>query len=82
MQKEERTIKKGITKANRACDEAIYSLFQVAYNIGKEVIPLHKFPGLCYLFVKVKTNMMEKNYYDEKNCSEIYFTSHRWLKKY
>jgi hypothetical protein len=73
MQKGERTMEKCIVGANRACDGAMYSLFQAAYYVGKEVIPFHKFSGLCVLLVKVKANMTEKLYHDEKSCSEILF---------
>ena len=73
MQKCERTMEKGIVEANRACDGAMHSLFQAAYYVGKEVIQFHRFPGLCALLVKVKANMMEKLYHDEKSCGEILF---------
>ena len=73
MQKCERTMEKGIVEVNRACDGTMHSLFQSAYYARKEVIPFHKFPGLCALFVKVKANMTEKLYHDEKSCGEILF---------
>jgi hypothetical protein len=66
-------MEKGIVEVNRACDGAMHSLFQAAYYVGKEVILFHKFPGLCTLLVKVKANMTEKLYHDEKSCSEILF---------
>ena len=73
LQKCERTMEKCIIEANRACDGAMHSLFQAIYYVGKEVIPFHKFSGLCALLVKVKANMTEKLYYDEKNYGEILF---------
>ena len=73
LQKCERTMEKCIVEANRACNGTMHSLFQAAYYVEKEVIPFHKFPGLCALFVKVKANMTKKLYHDEKNCSEILF---------
>lgn len=72
MQKK-RTMKKNIADLNRTCDETIYFLFQTTYYLGNEVIPFHKFPDLCYLFVKVKANMTEYFYHHEKNCNEILF---------
>ena len=74
-------MEKGIAKANRACDEAMHYLFQATYYIGKEVILFHKFPGLCYLLVKVKANMMKKFYHDEKSCGEILFCISSVVKK-
>ena len=73
MQKGERTMEKGIVEANQARDGAMHSLFQAAYYVGKEVITFHKFSGLCVLLVKVKANMTEKLYHDEKSCGEILF---------
>lgn len=64
-------MEKCIAEANRVCNNAMHSLFRATYYIGKEIISLHKFPGLCSLFVKVKANMTEKLYYDEKNCGKI-----------
>ena len=81
MQKEERTMEKGIGEANRTCDGAIHSLFQVAYYVEKEVISFYKFPGLCALLVKVKANMTDKLYYDVKSCGEIFFAFHPWFKQ-
>ena len=68
-----RTMKKNIADLNRTCDKTIYFLFQTTYYLGNEVIPFHKFPDLCYLFVKVKANMTEYFYHHEKNCNEILF---------
>jgi hypothetical protein len=71
-------MEKGIVEANRACDGAMHSLFQATYYTGKEVIPFHKFPDLCSLLVKMKVNMTERLYHDEKNCGEIfYFVFHQ-----
>ena len=53
-------MKKGIVEANRACDGAMYYLFQVVYYVEKQVILFRRFPGLCALLVKVKVNMTEK----------------------
>ena len=64
-------MEKCIAEANRVCNNAMHSLFQATYYMGKEIISLHKFPSLCSLFVKVKANMTEKLYYDEKNCGKI-----------
>jgi hypothetical protein len=71
--KKKQTMEKCIVEANRACDGAIHSLFQLAYYVGKEVIPFHKFPGLCSLLVKIKANMTEKLYHDGKSCGKILF---------
>jgi hypothetical protein len=71
MQKWEQTIEKDIAKANRVCDDAMHSLFQITYYIGKKVIFFHKFPDLYSLFIEVKTNMTEKIYHGEKNCCKI-----------
>jgi hypothetical protein len=73
MQKGDRTMEKGIVVANRACDGAMHYLFQATYYVRKKVILFHKFPGLCVLLVKVKTNMTKKLYHDEKSCGEILF---------
>jgi hypothetical protein len=73
MQKGERTMEKCIVEANRAYDGAMHSLFQAAYYVGKEVISFHKFLGLYALLVKVKANMTEKLYHDEKSCGQILF---------
>jgi hypothetical protein len=68
-------------EANRACDGVMHSLFQTTYYVGNEVFLLHKFLGMCSLLVKIKVNMTEKLYHDEKSCGEIYFTFHPWFRK-
>ena len=45
----------------------------ISIYIGKEVIPFHKISGLYSLLVKVKTNMTEKLYHNERSCDEILF---------
>jgi len=45
MQKGEQTMEKMMAHANHAWDEAMHSLFQALYFIGKETIPFSKFRG-------------------------------------
>lgn len=59
MHRGECLLEKGIVKANRTFDNAMYSLCQVACYVMKEFIPFSKFYGLCSLLVKLKTIMMK-----------------------
>ena len=69
-------MKKNIAKANRACDEAMHSLYQTTYYIGKEVISFHKFSILCSLLIKIKANIMEFFIMIIKIMVRFYFASH------
>src|ERR1700738_4394273 len=60
-------------KANRACDEAVMSLFKAVYFIGKECIPCHKFASLCELLVSCKTPITQKLDHHEKACVDMMF---------
>ena len=66
-------MERKIVEGNRVYDEAIHSLSQVAYYIGKEIILFQKHFDLYSLFVKVRTYMKEKLYHDEISCGEILF---------
>jgi hypothetical protein len=64
-------MEKQVSSMNRVCDEALLYLFRVAYFMGKESIPFHKFPSLCQLMVSYNLTMTEKLYHDEKACADM-----------
>ena len=68
-----KALERAVAITNRTCDEALMSLFRVAYIMVKEMITFHKFPSLCDLLVVCKAIMIEKLYYDEKTCADMVF---------
>ena len=66
-------MEKVIKEVSQTCDEAIFSLFHVAYYDGKSLIAFARFPKLCKLLVSVKATMTKSLYHDEKSCSDLVF---------
>jgi len=64
-------MEKAILQGQRACDDALNSLFRAAYFIGKQSLPFSKFPSLCKLLVSVKAPMIASMYHDEKACADL-----------
>ena len=64
-------MEKAILQGQKACDEALASLFRAAYFLGKRSLPYSKFPTLCKLLVTVKTPMTLSMYQDEKSCVDL-----------
>ena len=69
----EKVMKKIIEKTITACDDALITLFRSVYFLAKEMVPLTKFPSLCKLLLKSKSNITESLYHDEKSCAEMVF---------
>ena len=55
----------------RACDEALQTLFIAAYFTGKQSLPHSKFPALCKLFMFVNAPITTSMYQDEKTCGDL-----------
>jgi hypothetical protein len=68
-----KALEKCVAQANRACDEAVMSLFKVVYFLGTKFIPCHKFASLCELLVSCKTPITEKLYHHEKTCVDMMY---------
>ena len=66
-------MEKVIKEVSRTCNEAILSLFRVAYYIGKSLIPFARFLELLELLVSEKATMTESLYHDEKSCFDLFF---------
>jgi len=64
-------MKKTIFSRYRACDEAIYTLFQAIYFIGKQSLSHAKFLTLYKLLQLVKTSITMSMYQDEKACTNL-----------
>ena len=69
----EKAMRKIVEKTITACDDALITLFRSAYFLAKETMPLTKFPSLCKLLLKSKSNITESLYHDEKSCAEMVF---------
>jgi len=64
-------MEKAILQGQKACDEAVASLFRAAYFLGKQSLPYSKFSSLCKLLVTVKAPMTLSMYQDEKSCVDL-----------
>jgi hypothetical protein len=71
LQSGEKVMEKAILQGQKACDEAVASLFRAAYFLGKQFLPYSKFPALCKLLVTVKAPMTLSMYQDEKSCADL-----------
>jgi len=60
-----------IVVGNKACNEAIFSLFKITYILGKKTIRYYKFSALCEMLLFVNANIITKLYYDAKVFAEI-----------
>ena len=80
-QKGKKTMEKMVAASNKACDEAVLSLFKAAYFLGRETISYCKFPALCEMLVSVNANIPTKLYHDEKACAEMLFCISKVLQK-
>ena len=69
----EKTMRKIVEKTITACDDALITLFRSAYFLAKEIMSLTKFPSLCNLLLKSKSNITESLYHDKKSCAEMVF---------
>ena len=69
----EKAMRKIVEKTITACDDALITLFMSAYFLAKETMPSTKFPSLCKLLLKFKSNITESLYHDEKSCAEMVF---------
>jgi hypothetical protein len=69
----EKTMEKAIFVGQRACDEALQTLFKAAYFTWKQSLPYSKFPALCKLLMFVNAPITASMYQDEKACSELIF---------
>ena len=67
----EKTTEKIIFTGQRACDEALQTLFKAAYFIGKQSLPYFKFPALCKLVMSVNAPITASMYQDEKAGSDL-----------
>ena len=67
----EKTMERAILHSQRACDEALMTLFRAAYFIGKQSLPFSKFPSLCDLLKSVKAPITTSMYQDEKACANL-----------
>ena len=68
---EEKMMRKEILTSQRACDEAMETLFRASYFIGKQSLPYAKFPPLCSLLLSVKAPITTSMYHDEKTCTDL-----------
>ena len=66
-------MEKAIFAGQRACDEALQTLFKAAYFTGKQFLPYSKFPALCKLLMSVNAPITASMYQDEKTCSDLIF---------
>ena len=66
-------MEKMVVASNKVCDDAILSLFKVAYFLAKETIGYCKFPTLCELLLSVHANITTKLFHDEKPCAVMLF---------
>jgi hypothetical protein len=71
LQSGEKVIEKEILQGQKACDEAVDSLFRAAYFLGKQFLPYSKFSVLYKLLVTVKAHMTLSMYQDEKSCVDL-----------
>ena len=69
----EKVMKTIVEKTITTCDDALITYFRSAYFLAKEIVPLTKFPSLCKLFLRSKSNITKSLYHDEKSCAEMVF---------
>ena len=66
-----KTMERVIQNSQRQCDEALQTLFQVAYFVGKQSLSPCKFPALCKLLKSVNAPITSTMYQDHKACSDL-----------
>ena len=64
-------MEKTIFDGQRACDEALQTLFKATYFTWKQFLPYFKFPALCKLLMFVNAPITASMYQDEKACSDL-----------
>ena len=69
----EKVMKKMVEKIITACDDVLITMFRSVFFLAKETNSLTKYPSLCKLLLKSKSNITESLYYDEKSCAEMVF---------
>ena len=62
---------KAIVNSQRACDQALLTLFKATYFIGKQSLPYSKFPALCILLKSIAAPITATLYQDEKACVDL-----------
>jgi hypothetical protein len=77
----DKTMEKTIFIGQRACDEALQTLFKTTYFTGKQSLSYSKFPALCKLLMSVNVPITANMYQDEKTCSDLITCISAILKK-
>jgi hypothetical protein len=66
-------MEKAIFVGQRACDEALQTIFKTAYFTGKQYLPYSKFSVLCKLLMSVNALITASMYQNEKACRDLIF---------
>jgi len=66
-------MEKAINNSQLACDEALHTLFKVAYFTGKQSLPYYKFLAFYLLLKSMKVPIMTSMYHDEKACANLVY---------
>ena len=62
-------------QVTKSCDEALLTLFRVAYYLDRETIPFCKYSTLYDLFLVYKSPITNGLYHDEKSCDLLHLYS-------
>ena len=66
-------MEKMMHQVTKSCNEALLTLFRVAYYLSRETIPFCKYSSLYDLLLTCKSFITNGLYHDEKSCVEMIY---------
>ena len=72
-QEGQKVMKKMMHQVTKSCDEALLTLFRVAYYLDRKTTLFSKYSTLCDLLLTCKSPITNSLYYDEKSFAKMIY---------